>query len=139
MIEEPREGLVFIFCILPSAPLLDTITSRLFEIKIENPEDRTHAQEFLKSDVVVRQKIVVRMLDTHDETDAYRARVGLFVRAIIEEVALSHKAAYSNEADKKIYSDFLASALQFESYLYDRGSSVKSILEWMMLSAPFIK
>jgi DNA polymerase III delta prime subunit len=127
--EEPAEETYF-FIFLPSAEtLLPTLRSRLQIIKKNDSgreiqeEIKKEISKFIKSSKPVRLEIVKKMAEDKDRPAAIN-----FLNKL--EEYLYYTAAL------KGYEDFLKELYIMKSYLNDRSSSVKMILEHIALSLP---
>ena len=126
LLEEPGEGTYFFLLAERADILLPTLRSRLVVVSLggEIPEALAErAFQFLKSDQTKRLALISPMLNEVD-----RAETLAWLNAL--EAALHTRM--SLDGGVAAFNDILAS----RKYLFDRGSSVKMILEHLALSLP---
>ncbi len=138
ILEEPRDGVRFILVTSNKDNLIDTVTSRLFEVtsrksvhKVES-EFLIPVEAFLKTNPTARIKLpfIIELLSRVDEEDRKdKESVMKFILQIAESLG--------NE--KNIKPKYIEETLQIASYASDPSVSGKALLEYLALLLPQIK
>lgn len=133
IVEEPPQGVSFIFITSNKELLLPTLLSRLYEIKKDNETSHTslteHTKEFLTTKRELRMKLpyIKELLEKKDEEDRKeREEVRHFILALAETLP-------SDEARVASYKKEL---LECASYASMPSSSTKALLEYIALLLP---
>jgi hypothetical protein len=119
-VEEPRKDTHFFFLVANAGKLLPTLRSRMYQILLHGETSMIFAHEFVKGGIVERMKFVEKIYSKKDTDKARELFDGLLV--------LSREKKYTPE----ILSELVSS----RSYLEDRGSSLKILLENLALTFP---
>ncbi|MFA6338935.1 MAG: hypothetical protein WCW87_02675 [Candidatus Paceibacterota bacterium] len=131
--EEPTEDTHF-FIIIPSLNiLLPTLKSRLLIIedaRIDN-DDLKNANKFLKSNGGERLKMVKNIVEEISDEEKSKIDAINFINDL--EICIHEKFEKSHTKEEAF---ILEEIIKCRSYLYDRSSSVKIILEYLALIIP---
>ncbi len=128
MFEEPTSGTHF-FLLLPSATqLLDTLQSR---VEVVKPSRDTHtnllAKQFLSANPAARLSLITDIVESKDKYQALEFVNGL--------ESLLYSSQSLNDPDS-VPTEAFETLLTTRSYLNDRSSSVKILLEHVAVSLP---
>lgn len=130
--EEPTAG-TYIFLIMPpSAQVLPTLKSRLFDLEVilsPQNDDKKLAKDFLSKNAPERLKFIKKIIENKDKTAATS-----LMNALEETLGTEIKA---NLPPEEIF--ILEEIRKGRGYLNDRSPSVKMILEHISLILPRIK
>ena len=135
ILEEPRIGVRFILLTSNKDNLIDTVLSRVLELKTNNEERLTnndlYAEEFLRTVHISRIKLpfVIELLARMDE-EGRKDREG--VRAFILSIA---EVLSKTKASPR----YVIETIQTASYASDPSASGKALIEYLSLLLPVIK
>lgn len=125
--EEPPEHAHLVLIVRSKDMLLPTLLSRFVRVESAAAEDdKSLAEEFLKSSTAARQKINEKILKDKDSFTGKK-----LVRDL--EVLIGSRE------DKEHYIDALSDLVTFRQYVEQRGASLKYMLEHLALTLPQIK
>ena len=133
--EEPTPDTHF-FLVMPSAEnLLPTLRSRLSVIALSSagkPNRKTEAENFLKADIAARMDIAKDIAKNVSDEKTTKAEVSEMLGEL--EKILHEK--YGGEIQKKEIASVFGGLMKCRSYLNDRSSSVKMLLEYAAVIIP---
>lgn len=132
VIEEPPVGVRFILLTSNKESLIETVLSRVQEIKSEGRKTKSDdAEEFLNTNYSSRMKLpfVVSLLSKMDEDGRKdREQVRNFILSLAEVLK-----------NKKAESKYILETLETASYASDSSASGKALLEYLSLLLPITK
>lgn len=135
ILEEPRVGVRFILVTSNKDSLIDTVLSRLHEVKNKTQkvvaDKNINAEEFLQTQNVSRMKLpfVIELLSQIDEEGRKdRESVRIFILSLVEVLN-----------SLKVESRYITETLQVASYASDPSASGKALLEYLALLLPQVK
>lgn len=133
--EEPTPGTHF-FLIMPSTDtLLPTLRSRLQIIKLESEDSKIskiEAEKFLKSGIGGRMEIAKVFAKKVSDDEMTKSEI----QNILGEIEKILHEKYKKDLKKPEVANMFSELLKNRSYLSDRSSSVKMILEYLAVLIP---
>ncbi len=124
MFEEPAVGNYFFWILPDDSKILDTIKSRVVTIKakVDLDEYRKEVEEFIKSDYKEREKYIEKYLgDSKKNIPADKTGAFNFISALEEHLI-----------ENKFSLDQVRETIKLKSYIRDRSSNIKYILEYFL-------
>jgi len=133
--EEPTEGTHFFIIIPSSGVLLDTLLSRVHVIKIKRGTSEeispNFVKQFLSSSAAERLALISDIIEAKDKREALSLVNGLEME-LYEQSSLGKNISGEDNVPTEAFE-----ALQsVRSYLHDRSSSVKILLEHLSMTLP---
>ncbi len=132
-IEEPAQGVRFIFSIPQVSLLLPTVQSRciIHDFSFESSSEvlAISPTEFLDAAVADRMKMVDTVVKNKKEPYT-RSNLVIFLKGLEEEISTRNIAKYT---------DVLSDIYTFKTYAQLSGCSVKMMLEYLVLQLPVSK
>jgi DNA polymerase III gamma/tau subunit len=128
-LEEPTIGLHFFFVLPELNNILPTVLSRAFIVHEKNENQKIIDEKFLKLNIAEKIKYVEKLAAEIKDGKKTKQDAINFVDSLIE--VLNTKPDFKKEYPQKIQD-----ALELKSFISDNGSSVKSLLEAIVLALP---
>jgi len=119
LLEEPNKNTTFFLIVPNTSILLSTVISRLYPLKVTSLYDLTDAKEFLT--MTMKERL-------------------FFFNGIIKEKDKSAAILFLGNLERELYAreetSVLPDVLLAENYMYDRGASIKMLLEYIAVVVP---
>ena len=124
IVEEPTEGTHFFFITSSEKIFLPTLLSRVQVERLDDSVDNDEVtRAFIVSSLQERLEFLKESIESKNKVEA---------RSVVEDLlSFIHKEGLEEKEHA-----FFSSLLQLHSYLNDRGSSVKMIMEYVALMTP---